>query len=250
MAPRRAPQPRSAISCALRCAGALLLLIAGSGCVTFYQPMVSLQRPVAVDPRLPNFEGVKLLVRCIPGDDFTAGDADTLCRKLGTLFRNQGAEVDQEVPRDGRSRLHDADAVKPDLVLDVRSRRLHHEYNRALALLSAMTFTIIPTVEEESYEQEVIVRDGSGALLASDTYQARFTEYFGAGIYAVNGAADVFTRPSEEWVVTGAAQRDFSRDFYGQLSQLLFNARVRAQVLRGFEPPPPPPAPPSQLGVH
>ncbi len=39
-----------------------------SGCVTVYEPLVSLQRPVVIDPEVGNFEGQHLLVRCIPGD--------------------------------------------------------------------------------------------------------------------------------------------------------------------------------------
>jgi hypothetical protein len=45
-------------------------------------------------------------------------------------------------------------------------------------------------------------------------------------------------RPSEEELTGEAPARDFSRDFYAQLSQLAFNARVRSDVLRSFEPRP------------
>lgn len=228
---------------------ALLLLpwifIAGatSGCVTVYQPLVSLQRPVVVDHRQTNFEGLKLLVRCVPGDAMPPADAETLCRNVGTLFRNQGAEVDHEVPREGRGSRFDEEEEKPELIMDIRSRLLHDEDSGALSILSGLTFTLIPTIEEQSFAQDVTIRDGSGSLLASDSLQARFVRYYGAGVWGINALLDVLVRPKEDELTGNVASEDFSRDFYGQLSQLMFNARIRSQVLRGFPSPPAPPSP-------
>src|SRR5689334_13680851 len=83
----------------LRASVPWLLAVLSSGCVTVYQPLVSLQRPVAVDPQLANFEGQRVLVRCIPGDYLQPNDAAQLCRNVRSLFTKQGAQVEVEVPR-------------------------------------------------------------------------------------------------------------------------------------------------------
>ncbi|HYO72725.1 MAG TPA: hypothetical protein VEU33_42285 [Archangium sp.] len=213
--------------------GALL-----SGCVTttVYQPLSSLQRPAIVDPRLANFEGMRLLVRCVPGDYLNAIDNDLLCRKVGTLFRNQGARVETEVPRNGRSSRSLQDGTQPDLIVDLSSRLLHKDSSGPLWALTVLSLTIVPAFTEYSVAQDVTIRDASGFLLASDSLKARFIEYFGAGVWGVNWVLDTLVRPPEEEITGEAPARDFSRDFYAQLSQLAFNARVRSDVLRSFEP--------------
>jgi hypothetical protein len=215
--------------------GALL-----SGCVTttVYQPLSALQRPAIVDPQLENFEGMRLLVRCIPGDYLNASDTELLCRKIGSLFRNQGARVETDVPRNGRSSRSFQEGTQPDLVVDLKSRLLHKESSAPLWALTVLTFTIVPAYTEYSVAQDVTIRDASGFLLASDSLKARFIEYFGAGVWGVNWVLDALVRPPEEEITGEAAARDFSRDFYAQLSQLAFNARVRSDVLRSFEPRP------------
>jgi hypothetical protein len=214
--------------------GALL-----SGCgVTVYQPLSSLQRPAIVDPQIANFEDMRLLVRCVPGDYLKARDAELLCRKVGALFRNQGAKVETDVPRNGRSSRSLEEGAQPDLIVDLSSRLLHKESSGPLWALTVISFTLIPAFTEYSVAQDVTIRDTSGFLLASDSLKARFIEYFGAGIWGVNWALDALVRPSEEELTGDAPARDFSRDFYAQLSQLAFNARVRSDVLRSFEPRP------------
>ncbi len=222
-------------------AGALLLwgaLLSGCG-VTVYQPLSALQRPAIVDPQIANFEGMHVLVRCLPGDYTQEGDAALLCRKVGALFRNQGARVDTDVPRNGRSSwATEAGAPPPDLIVDLSSRLLHKETSGPLWALTVLSFTLVPAYTEYSVAQDVTIRDASGFLLASDSLKARFIEYFGAGIWAVNWALDAVVRPPEEELSGEAPARDFSRDFYAQLSQLAFNARMRSEVLRSFEPRP------------
>ncbi len=232
---RHAPQHRWGI--AFVCAVAVF---ATSGCVTLYQPLTSLQRPVAVDPQLANFEGARFLLRCHPGKDLSASDAQKLCRGVGTSFRNQGAQVDVEIPRPGRASRTFEEEEKPDLVIDVRSRLLHRENSSYQFLLAYVTLSIVPMVEEFSYAQDVTIRDRQGGLLAQDTYQARFIEYRGVGVWAVNWVADYAVRKKEDRVSGNVAARDFSSDLYGQLSQLAFNARVRQTVLGDFRAPPPP----------
>lgn len=228
------------------CVSSLLAMLA-SGCVTVYQPLVSLQRPVAVDPQLANFEGQRVLVRCIPGDYLQPSDAVQLCRSVRTLFANQGAQVDVEVPRPGASALDEQEGPKADLIIDLKARLVHEENNGLLWTLSGLTFTLVPAITEFTFAQEVTILDSSGFQLASDTLQGRFVRYFGAGLWAVNGVLDLFVRSDAEDLTGDAAKKDFSRDFYGQLSQLAFNARMRSWVMRGFEEPPRAPAsPPSK----
>lgn len=245
MSLRHVQHGSSVTSRVLRAVVTCVLASLGTGCITVYQPLTSLQRPVVVDSRLPNFEGAKLKVRCHAGDDLPQGDAQALCRRLGTLFRNQGAEVDTEVPLSGRAVSQSPDEVKADLVLDVRSRLVHQDSSNLLVLLAYMTATIIPVYSEYSFEQEVTVRDATGSLLASDKYQSRFVEYVGAGVWTVNWVLDLLVRPPEEEIAGDVAKKEFSRDLYGQLSQLMFNAKVRSQVLSEFNAPAPPGVPPA-----
>ncbi|HEX5751622.1 MAG TPA: hypothetical protein VFZ09_35700 [Archangium sp.] len=229
----------------------LLLGVLLSGCVTttVYQPLSSLQRPSIVDPQLANFEGMRLLVRCVPGDYLNASDTDLLCRKVGSLFRNQGARVETDVSRSGRPSRSFQDGTPPDLVVDLTSRLLHKESSGVLWALTVISLTIVPAVTEYSVAQDVTIRDASGFVLASDSLKARFIEYFGAGVWGVNWVLDAVVRPPEEEITGEAASRDFSRDFYAQLSQLAFNARVRADVLRSFEPRPQGGGDPRQTGT-
>lgn len=221
----------------------IALLIAASictGCVTVYQPMTSLQRPVVLDMQVENFEGTRVFVRCVPNDDISVGEAERLCGNVSSVYRNQGAKVDWEVPRNGASSR--ADEMKnAELVVELRTRLLHEEDSSLLRVISVASLTLIPSIAEESWSQDVTVRDGSGSLLASDSMQSRFVTYRGAGVWAVNWLLDIIVRPDAEELTGDVAKRDFSRDLYGQLSQLLFNARVRSQVLHGFDAPPPPP---------
>jgi len=222
-----------------------------SGCVTTYQPLVGLQRPVVLDPQTPNFEGMRMMIRCVPTETEPADEARQLCRRVRNLFANQGAEVDTEVPIEGRGTSRE-EGKEPDLVVEIKSRIVHEDDSTLLWIASWMTFTLVPAVTEATFALEVSVRDSQGALLASDDLQARFIRYFGFGVWSVNGALNWIVRSDEEEISTDDAQRDFSRDLYGQLSQLAFHAKMRAVVLRGFEPqvqpsPPKPgeePAPP------
>jgi hypothetical protein len=219
-----------------------LLAVLSSGCVTVYQPLVSLQRPVVVDPRIPNFEGQRMLVRCIPGDYLQLDDAVQLCRNVSALFTNQGAQVETEVPRMGTSAPEGQGEAKADLIIDLKARLVHEENSGLLWTLSALSFTLIPAITEFTFAQEIVIRDSSGFQLASDTLQGRFVRYTGVGLWAVNSVLDLLVRSDAEELTGDAPKKDFSRDFHGQLSQLAFNARMRSLVMRGFEEPPREPA--------
>lgn len=213
----------------------VLIAALGSGCVTLYQPLLSLQQPAVVDTRVANFEGLRLLVRCKPGDHLDAGDAQRLCSHVATLFRNQGAEVDTDVPRDGRPAVGDEDARRPDLVVELGARLLHKENSTLLAVLCGWTLTLVPAYAEQTFAQDIAIYDAAGFLLARDSVQARLIDYFGIGIAGVNWVLDLLVRADGDKITGNAASRDLTRDLDGRLSQLVFNARVRSVVLKGFE---------------
>lgn len=227
-----------------------VVMIAGAGCVTIYQPLGGLQRPVVVDPRLPNFKDARIFVRCIPNKSFSTGDAADLCRRVATLFTNQGAEVETTVPPDAEDQVVSFSTGKPDLVVDLSSRQLTNDSPGIMTFLSCITYTMVPMVEEQSYVQEISVRDGDGAVLGTQTLKSRFISYTGCGIWSVNALLDWLARPKQDALTGDGAQRDYSRDFYGQLSQAAFNGLVRARLLGSASqpvatPPPPTAAPPS-----
>ncbi len=216
---------------------ALLAVTSGAGCITtVYQPLTSLQRPVVVDPQLANFEGVKLLVRCHPSENLSANDAVKLCRSVSTNFRNQGALVEVEIPRPNRGANPRDEGENPDLVMDLRSRMVNQHDGGALIILTYLTLTMVPMVQEYTLAQDVTLRDRDGTILVQDTMQGRFVEYLGFGVWAVNAFADYTFRKKEDRITGDAPKKDFSRDFYGQLSQLALNAHVRQRVLREFQP--------------
>jgi hypothetical protein len=226
---------------------ALAPLFTFSGCMTVYQPMMSLQRPVAVDPQDPNFKGQRLLVRCIPGEWADPGESQTLCQNVSTLFSNQGAKVDVEIPGEtfGEDDEHEAPAVRaaqkarappsrPDLIIELSARRLAYDNTGLNWFLCWATLTLIPAVTDVTFAQDVVVKDADGFLLVQDSLQARFIRYFGFGVWAINGLADLIVRSKEEKLLGDAPRRDFSHDFHEHLSQLALTATVRERVLHNF----------------
>jgi len=243
LSPSRALRPwaRGALA-----AGAILCL---PGClsVTAYEPLLGLQRPVVLRTDAANFEGQRILVRCVPGDYLEPQDMDRLCRGVRTALSNQGAEVEVEVPRGGRVREDSEERPSPkDLTIELSARLLHVDNPPILWLLSYMTLTLVPVITEFTFAQDVRIVDGDGALLVSDSLQGRFIQYVGAGVWAVNALLDVAVRKEEEKINEAASMNEFSRDLYGQLSQLAFHAGKRSQVLRGFSRPAAPPPEPTR----
>ena len=155
---------------------------------------------------------------------------------MGELFRNQGAEVETTVPPDGSAEGISYPSGKPELVVDLKSRVIIDREPPLLLGLSLLTCTVAPSLHERSYSQEVIIRDGKGSLLAQDTYQSRFVEYGGVGLWSINALLDWLVRSDEQDITGDGAQKDYSRDFYAQVSQLAYNARVRDRILRGSSP--------------
>ena len=208
------------------------------GCLTTYQPLVSLQRPVAIDRRLPNFKGLKMSVRCLPGDNLEPAQAVALCRNVESLFVQQGAVVDVSTQAGGAGE-REPSQKKPDLILELGSRVLQTENAGVLWVLFFLTGSMVPVITSQTIAQDVTVRDPLGFLLAAESYQARFVTYLGLGAWGVNAALNLTVRTKEEEISEDAAKHDFSRDLYDQLAQVAFHAHLRAQVLRGLPLVPP-----------
>ncbi len=212
----------------------LFLLWVTSGCVTVYQPLTALQRPVVVDPTHDNFSGQRIRVRCIPGDALDEDEAQLLCRDQRALFEAQGADVDTVVPRDGVE-PEDKDAKPADLTVELKARLVHKDNSPALWVLSFATLTLVPAVIDMTFAQDVTIRDPDGFVLVADSLQARFVTQVGAAVGLANLLMDWLVRPAPERLTTGAVRDDFSNDFHGQLSQLAFQARMRSWVMRGLD---------------
>jgi hypothetical protein len=209
--------------------------VGSSGCatVTLYEPMSALQRPVLVHPAADNFSGTRILLRCLSNDDLPTGDADKVCRNLATTLQRQGAVCESIVPR-GQDDARSAslfEGAGPDLIIELDAKTEHHADYPLLGLVSVISLTMVPSVEEHTYKQEIVVRGRDRSVLVSDVFRARFVEYTGLLVWSLNGIADLFLRDDDNDLGGDAAKKDFSRDFYQQSAQLAFNARVRSELL-------------------
>lgn len=206
-----------------------------TACVYAYHPMSGLNGPIVIDPTLPNFEGLQLGVHCPPGGDLGNGDRDRLCRRISTLFENQGATVDTSTGVGMAPDPMAAPDAEPtpgdDLRVQVRSRVLHRENPTLSWVISLATLTLVPAKEEEAFALDVIVTDGRGFVLAEDSLQGRMTRRSGVGTVVANWTLDRLVRTREERRTRPNAEQELSADLYGHLSQLVFNARMRADVL-------------------
>lgn len=207
-------------------------LLAGSGgcMVHTYQPLSGLHRPVVVDPGAANLEGLHLQVFCVPEALLNTQDASALCRKLGTLFENQGALVTTTVG--GEEEEPEAEAPPIDLRIEVRARQVHAASHPLTWAATVFSFTLVPAVTEFTFEQDLVVRDASGFLLATDVLRGRVVHYYGFGSWASNTLLDLTVREKPDEIVGDSAERQLSEDLYRQLSQSVFNAKLQAQVLR------------------
>lgn len=205
-----------------------------TGCVTVYQPLVGLQRPTVVDFQQDNFAGQKILVRCIPEQNLNAKQAQVLCRKISTLFVNQGAEVQTVVPAARDAAGAEATEGTPDLTIDTKVRLVSEQSSVLLAFAFYWTLTLVPHIVEYTFAHDVTIRDREGFALASTTLQARFIRYMGVGVWGTNLVADWLVRSPDEKLGGKVAQQDFSRDLYRQLSQLTFTAMMRSRVMHSF----------------
>lgn len=237
--PNPAHRREVAISQFLRSCLFLWLASCGTGCVRIYQPMSGLHRPVVVDPTLANFQDLRLAVHCVPEDLLNPADAAALCQKVETLFENQGAEVTtagmDSVDDTGQEEEGTApadDAPTTDLTLELRAHRVHQANNLLSWALCIGTFTLVPAVTESTFAQDVVIRDGTGFLLVSDSLEGRLVLRFGAGTWVANKLLDLAWRDDADKLTGDAFNHDLSTDLYRQLSQMMFNAEMQWQILQ------------------
>jgi hypothetical protein len=219
----------------VRAAAAVVLVatVVTSGCITLYEPMGSLQRPTLLNPADPTFAGSRILLRCLPGEDLPPDYAEKVCRNLSQSLRNQGADTETIVPRaldEGQGRLA-FDGVGADFTIEVGSKTEHHHDYPDMAVAAVLTLTAIPAIEEETYAQQITVRGKNQVVLASDTMRARFVTYTGCLVWSINWLLDLAVRDDDDDLTGDIGKQMFSRDFYRQVSQLAWNARVRSDVL-------------------
>lgn len=236
---------------------ALWLLIPAvvGGCVRFYQPMSGLHRPVVVDPRLPNFQDLRLTVRCVPEDLLNAQEANALCSRVEALFENQGAEVitttsahgapdDElaaapptadaaEAPADGATGPVPA---RTELTLELRARRLHQSHHPVSWVACIASFTVLAGITEHTFAQDVVIRDATGFPLVTESLEGRIVEQFGLGPWAGNVLLDLVARDEADDLAGDAFDRVVSADVYRQLSQMMFNAKMQWEVLQQTSP--------------
>lgn len=217
---------------ALASALVVVLAAAGSGCVTFYQPMRAIHRPVAVEASPRNFEGLRILVRCLSTDDFSTSDAGTLCSKIGEDLEKQGALVETYTPSRTDTLEPDVfEGQRPDLTVEILSRNDHAYYYPLTWGACCVTCSLVPIMFERTDSQRIVVYGRDRSVLAEETYRERFVNYVGCSVWSVNWIADWIFRDDHQQVMDDAGKKQFTRDFYGQVRQLTMNARVRSEVL-------------------
>jgi len=208
------------------------------GCVRTYQPLTGLHDPVVVDPTMRNFADMRLDIYCSPSKELRPAQASVLCQRVGVLFENQGARVETFI----EARSQGAGAAVPgmdpdgsmapaDLVVELNTETVKKSIHPLTYAMCWVSFTIVPTVRETTFTQRVVVRDGTGFLLASAVYRGRLVERFGAGTWTGNWLLDKLTREPADRITGNAAANDLSADLYNQLTQVVFNARLRREAL-------------------
>ncbi|MFT5584878.1 MAG: hypothetical protein ACI9VR_002466 [Cognaticolwellia sp.] len=216
------------------------LLLLSTGCVHVYQPMSGLNDPMVIDPGAQNFPDLRLNVVCIQGDLLNRQEATVLCENAGTLFRNQGAQVTTRIGQErsysgARAAAEDEEERPVDLTLELTSRKVHTFNDPVSWTLCILSASIVPAVSESSFALDVVIRDGSGFLLATDTMEGRIIKRVGVGTWALEKALDL-TRDEDEKIAKDAAEQNLSADLYGQLTQMVFNAQMQWEVLQQVPP--------------
>lgn len=219
------------------------LLAPGMGCVPIYQPLRGLNTPVVIDTQVQNLAGVRLTVRCVPGGMLDAVTAAELCQKVGVVFENQGALVTTVAAPGGLEGAVDdppetAPSTTPqtDLDLEIHTRVVHRAHNPMLWVLCVLTLTVVPASTEYTFEHDVVIRDGTGFLLAEETLQGRMVQQFGVAAWAGNGLFNWVWRSDEDDITYETMKHDLSKDLYDQLSQAVFNAKMQWLVLQQTPP--------------
>lgn len=214
-----------------------LVCLGSGGCVHAYQPMTGMQTPIVIDPQQRNFEHVELDLYCQAGDHLDGIQAGVLCGKVATLFEVQGAIVHPRVDSQPPAHLDEPDDTTGEprdvrLTVELRARQTYTDTHQLSWLICLGSLTFAPGIVETTFAQDVVISDDSGFLLLSDTLEGRLVRRFGIGPWVGNGVLNLLWRDDEDKLTEEAVSQDVSRDLYGQLSQLVFNASMRAEVLR------------------
>ena len=212
-----------------------MLAAALPGCVRVYQPLSGLHRPVVVDPAAPNLRDVQVVVACTPGDYLNREQSGALCRRVAQLLEQQGATVQTAVGGGAPGALVDAPmgdaaARSGDLTVELRARQVHRSNHPASLAAFALTFSLAPWVREQTFAQEIVIRDAQGSLLAHETLEGRLVQSTSSALWAGHRVADLLWRSPEEEITGKAANAALSRDLYRQLSQIVYNAHLQAEV--------------------
>lgn len=211
-------------------------LLLTTGCVHVYQPVAGLNAPVVVDTGAQNFTELNLEVVCNQGELLNRQEARVLCQNTATLFRNQGAQVTTRLGRERAYTQEEQGEPRPiDLTVELTSREVHTFKDPVMWTLCVLSASVVPAVSESSFALDVVVRDGTGFLLASDSLEGRIIQRTGVGVWALNKALDV-GREEKDQLSEDVAKQDLSNDLYGQLSQMVFNAQLQWEVLQEVPP--------------
>jgi hypothetical protein len=224
---------RAAGSRAMLVAAFVPLLSIGCMSVTLYQPQKAIHRPVVVENAPDNFDGLRILVRCVSHREFLpTSDASKLCANLSQEFLRQGADSQFVVPV-GANWIEPEvfDGETPDLIVELQSRIDHSYKNPITHAASIMTLTLVPYITEQSFSQRVVVFGKDRSVLAEEVFKERFVQYNGCGVWSLNYILDWFFRDDDQDLMGKSGQKDFTRDFYGQVRQMTFNARIRSEIL-------------------
>lgn len=208
-----------------------------------YQPLSGLHRPAVVNPAHPNLRGVRVTLACTSDALAARESARRLCERVEQLFEVQEAVVSL---RDAGPAPLVPDAEPASATTDVHLLVALHEsrperdaHPLTLAAFS-VTLTLAPWMQEDRFEQSVIVRDAAGVTLDQDAYSARVVTSTGAAIWAGNVVADRLWRPEEQHVTRDAAWKQLSGDLYQQLSQTVYDAAVQQRLRQRSAQPVPP----------
>ena len=138
-----------------------------------------------------------------------------LCDRLAQLFENQGATV--------RTKLYASDdgptngALTPQTSDDTSAASstpstmaLNVEVRTRLVHVDVIDYIIWDQTVDYTFAQDITIRDETGFLLLRETLEGRFIQKLGFNSDAVDA---------------------FSAHYYGQMSQLAFNAKMRRQML-------------------
>lgn len=214
----------------------LLAALFGAGCVHDYQPLSGLHEPVVVDTRLQNLAGLRVTTVCDRGDLLSRTENSQMCRYLGQLFENQGATVINLTG--GNTDMMDApiegekvEEPTTDLLVELRHRRIRKGHHPESWVLNYLTLYIVPGIRESTFAIDVTVRDGEGFMLEKRTLSGRIITRYGVAPWVVEKIVTNELKTGGEDPEEYTAEAQLSKDVFGQISQLVFNASVRRELL-------------------